>query len=414
MTETGREPLVTLASDGGRRLYEQADELRAAGPAVRVRLPEGVVAWSVTRGEVIRRLLTHPAVTRNAASAVPGYRPGQVAWLLPWVDTVSMFNSEGTDHSRLRRLVGPVFSPRRVQALRPRVAATVSGVLDEVAAGASDGEPVDLRALFTHRVPTRVICDLFGVPAEQRPEMLRLFDRVLATDISPEEAVAVNTGLDQEMRDLIAVKRLTPGDDMASLLLAAHEEDGDRLTEQELIDMLLLMLGAGSNTAIALLTHAVRELLAHPGQLAAVLAEPGRWSEVIEETLRLHPAVMHMPLRWSTEDIDLGEGVVVRAGEPLLIGFGAHGRDPALHTDPAEFDLDRADKAHLAFGHGVHYCVGAPLARLEAMVALPALFARFPRIRSADGPGPVEPMRSFIANDQLSLPVRLGAPAGGA
>ncbi|MGW1976748.1 cytochrome P450 family protein [Streptomyces sp. NPDC001889] len=406
MTSSGTSAPVPLGSDGGPDLYEQVDRLRAAGPAVRVGLPEGVTAWSVSRGDVVRRLLTHRGVSRDARAAVPGYRPGRVSWLFPWVDTESMFTSEGGDHTRLRRLIGPAFSPRRIEAMRPGVTAVVDGLLDALEERPGD-EPVDLRALFSYPVPTRVICDLFGVPEDQRPEVLRVFERVAATGVSEEDAAAVRDGLMATMKALVAFRRREPGEDMTSLLLAAREGGADRLSEQELVSTLILMLGAGSQTTIALIGQAVRALLTDRRQLDAVRADPGRWGDAIEETLRLHAAVMHLPLRWVTEDIDLGEGVVLRPGDAVLVAFGAHGRDPGVHRDADAFDLDRADKEHLAFGHGVHYCLGAPLARLEAGVALPALFARFPGIALAGDPRSLGFQRSFIANDVAALPVLL-------
>jgi cytochrome P450 len=209
----------------------------------------------------------------------------------------------------------------------------------------------------------------------------------------------------------VETKRHAPGDDMTSLLLDAHEDDGDRLNEAELISTLILMIGAGSETAVAMINHAVRELVAHPEQLAAAQREPDRWAAVIDETLRLHPPIMHMPLRYATADIDLGEGVVIAAGEAIIVGFGAHGRDPGQHESPFDFDIDRADKAHLTFGYGVHYCMGAPLAKLEGEIALPALFARFPELSLAVDPAELVPQPSFIGNDMSRIPIRLSRAA---
>jgi 2-hydroxy-5-methyl-1-naphthoate 7-hydroxylase len=272
------------------------------------------------------------------------------------------------------------------------------------------GTVFDLRADFAYRVPTRLICDLFGVPEDQRANMLGVIDRVLTMSASAtqEEGAAINRDMGAAMYRLVETKRQAPGDDLTSLLLDAHEEDGDRLDETELISTLILMIGAGSETAVAMINHAVRELLAHPGQLAAVRADPARWPEVVEETLRLHPPIMHMPLRYATEDIDLGEGVVIAEGDAVIVGFGAHGRDPGQHESPEVFDIDREDKAHLTFGYGMHFCMGAPLARLEGEVALPALFARFPRLALAVDPAELVPAPSFIGNDMRRIPILLG------
>jgi cytochrome P450 len=320
------------------------------------------------------------------------------------VDVVSMFTSDGRDHQRLRRLVDRAFTPSRIEAMRPAVHEIVTDILDRLETLAPAG-PVDLREHFSYPIPTRVICDLFGVPADQRPEMLRVIDSVLATDVTPQQAEAIKRDLDQAMNTLIDTKRSHPGEDMTSLLLATHEEDGDRLSHAELISTLILMIGAGSETAVALINAAVRELLAHPEQLATALAAPARWSDVIDEALRLHPPIMYMPLRYATADIDLGDDVVIRQGDAIIIGFGAHGRDPDIHQNPEAFRIDREDKQHLAFGYGIHYCLGARLAKLEAEVALPALFERFPQLALTGND--LEPQRSFIGTDVTALPVAL-------
>ncbi|MFC4057361.1 cytochrome P450 [Planomonospora corallina] len=394
----------------GLLMYEQADKLRAAGPAVPVEMLDGLVAWSVSRGDVAKRLLVHPDVSKDARRSWPDYRPGAYPWLTAWVDVVSMFTSDDPDHKRLKDLVARAFTPRRIEAMRPAVEAIVTDLLDGLAAreAGAPGQAVDLRSAFSFPVPTRVICDLFGVPAEQRPKMLSVMDSVLDTSSSPERAAQIRDDMFAVMHTLIATKRAEPGDDMTSVLLDAREEDGDRLSEEELISTLILMIGAGSETAVSMIDHAVVELLANPGQLAAALADPARWDDVVEETIRKHPPIMHLPLRYATADIDLGEGVTIRKGDLVLIAFGAHGRDPEANPEPDRFDIDRADRQHLAFGHGIHFCLGAPLARLEGRVALPALFTRFPELRLATRVEDLPPQPSFMGNDYRELPVLLG------
>ena len=394
----------------GLRLYEQADHLRAAGPAVRVLLPGDLVAWSVTRGDVVKRLLTHPDVSKDARRSWPGYRPFAIAWLTAWVDVVSMFTADGDDHQRLKDLVGRAFTARRIDAMRPAIEAIVTSLLDELVALPAD-RPLDLRSRFSYRVPTRVICDLFGVPDDQRPAMLATIDAVLDTSLGPDEAAGVQRDMYAAIHRLVATKSARPGDDMTSLLLTAQRRDEDRLSMDELVSTLILMIGAGSETTVSLIDHAVVAMLAHPDQLAAAREAPGRWADVIEESLRLHPPVMHLPLRYATADIDLGEGVTIGKGELIIIGFGAHGRDPAVNPDPGRYDIDRHDRQHLAFGHGMHFCLGAPLARLEARVALPALFGRFPRLAPARPVGSLARQPSFIGNDVRDLPVLLGPAA---
>ncbi|GAA0930730.1 cytochrome P450 [Nonomuraea longicatena] len=390
----------------GTRTYSQFDELRDLGSAVLVELPAGVIAWSVSRGDVVRKLLTDPRVSKDARASWPGYQPYRIAWLTVWVDVISMLTSDGPDHKRLRDLVGRAFTPRRVEALRPAVEAIVTDLLEDLGTEPPD-VTVDLRERFSIPVPSGVICDLFGVPDPQRPNIVRLMDSVLDTSLTDAQADIVRRALFAAMNTLIDGKLDTPGDDMTSLLLTAHTDTGAALSRDELVSTLILMIGAGSETTVSLINHAVVALLTHPGQLAAVAADPARWSDVIDESLRQHPPVAHLPLRYATDDIDLGD-VVIPAGDPILIAFGAHGRDPRTNPDPDVFAIDRADREHLAFGHGIHYCLGAPLARLEASVALPALFRAFPGMRLDCPPEDLTPQPSFITNDYRRLPVTLG------
>ncbi|MEV0380868.1 cytochrome P450 [Nonomuraea sp. NPDC050643] len=399
--------MTTILDPTGTRLYEQADQLRAAGPAVRVLLPEDLVAWSVTRGDVVKHLLTHPDVSKDARKSWPGYRPFSIAWLAAWVDVISMFTTDGGDHKRLKDLVGRAFTGRRINAMRPAIDAIVTSLLDDLATAPAD-RPVDLRARFSYRIPSRVICDLFGVPDEHRPAMLSAINAVLDTSLTAEQAGEVQTRMFAAIHGLIAAKRERPGDDMTSLLLTTTDGDDDRLSMDELVSTLILMIGAGSETTVSLIDHSTVAMLTHPDQLGAVRRAFDRWSDVIEESLRQHPPIMHLPLRYATAPIPLGEGVTIAPGDLILIGFGAHGRDPATNPDPDRYDIDRKDRQHLAFGHGMHFCLGAPLARLEAGIALPALFSRFPDLRLARPADELRPQPSFIGNDVRELPVLLG------
>jgi 2-hydroxy-5-methyl-1-naphthoate 7-hydroxylase len=406
MIKFSTETRMPLDTRGGQCAYDQVDRLRAMGPAVPVELPEGVGAWSVTRGDVVERLLTHPSVSRDLKKTVPGYVPGSVPWLSPWVDVDSMATTDGREHARLRKLVTPAFTPRRVEAIRGQAEQLVARLLDELAANPAE-EPVDLSAAFSYRVPTEMICDLFGVPGDQRTEVMRVLHTAGATDLTEQESVKLIEDLDAAMHALIAARRADPGEDLTSFLLAARETGVEPLTEHELISTLLLMIGGGSQTTINLINHTVRELLARPDQLRIVREDPRRWPDAMEESLRAHCPVMHLPMRWATEDIDLGEDVVVRAGDAILICYGGHGRDPAVHENPGVFDIDRANKEHIAFGRGPHFCPGSHLARMEAEVALTAVFERFPRLELACRPEDVEPRHTFIGNDVAVLPVLL-------
>jgi cytochrome P450 len=404
-------PSDKIDSGGGKCMYAQLAKFREQAPAVAVELPEGVVVWSITRGDIVKFLLLHPGVSRNLKNNVPMYEPGEVAWLSPWVDVESMSTAEGREHQRLRKLVAPALTPKRIDAMRPALEAIAEKLLDELAVNAGD-EPIDLHRLFSQQLPTRMICDLFGVPDELRPEVLRILRVVLDTDNVPEEESArVFTDMNIVMRTMIAGKRANPTDDLTSFLLNARIDGEEPLSEQELVDMLLLLIGGGSQTTVSLIDHTVRELLARPDQLAIIRENPARITDAVEESLRAHCPVGHLPMRWAKEDIDLGEGVVIKKYDAIMISYLAHGRDPNVHENPEVFDIDRENKDHIAFGAGAHFCPGARLARLEAAVAVPALFNRYPNLALAVAPDEVEPLKSFMANDVASLPVLLNHTA---
>jgi 2-hydroxy-5-methyl-1-naphthoate 7-hydroxylase len=211
------------------------------------------------------------------------------------------------------------------------------------------------------------------------------------------------------MYDLVDVKRNDPADDLLSMLIDTQTEDGSRLSDSEMAGTLHLMLGAGSETTTNLLSKAVVMLLSHPEQYRMVQDGEVSWRDVIEETLRVESPIAQLPFRFTTEEVRVA-GVTIPAGDPILMGFAASGRDPLRHGEQADvFDLTRSDKEHLSFGYGVHHCIGAPLARLEAAIGLPALFERFPDIALAVPPDQVQPQGTFLLNGSATLPVRLTA-----
>ncbi|GAB3209189.1 cytochrome P450 [Marinactinospora endophytica] len=378
--------------------HEEAAGLRARGPAVRVELPGGVIAWSVTRYDVIRALTADPRVSRDPYRHWPGRAHVPEGWALRTVALQRSFvNAYGSQHHERRRRVSVSFSPRRVEAMRPRVQATAEALVDGMARLAP-GERTDLRQALSRPLTVTVICDLFGVPEAMRERIAGGVDAILDTAASPERARANHAELQAGLIELLRHKRRHPGPDLVGDLLAPHGDAGP-LPEQEVIDTLFLMLGAGFETAVNLITSAVHALLAHPRHVDLVRGGVIGWNDVIEETLRHEGPVMHLPLRYAVEDIDLGEGVLIRGGDPILLAFAAAGRDPAVHpTAPDEFDPTRADKRHLAFGHGTHFCLGAHLARLETDIALRTLFGRLPAVALADpGRSPAR-VASFMVN----------------
>jgi cytochrome P450 len=291
----------------------------------------------------------------------------------------SMLTLNPPDHTRLRRLVSSTFTARRVQALRPAVESMVGDLLDDL------GGEADFVPAFAFPLPVNVIGELLGVPAGDRAQFQTLigdWSQVLEV-LSPEileKADPAAAAVRAYLADLVTERRRKPADDLISALVAA-EEQGDRLTEDELLTMAALLFAAGFETTTNLLSNGLVALLANPGQRPALFADP---AVAVEELLRYDTSVQ-IVVRVVYEDIELG-GVPVAAGERVVAYLGAGNRDPERFTDPNRLDLARRDNAPLSFGGGIHYCLGAPLARLEAQIAFPALLRRFPSLALAGEP----------------------------
>ena len=376
-------------------------------------LPGGIPAWSITSHTALKDLLLDPRVSKDPAQHWSLWRSGalagnaEAAWLHSWVGVTNMFTAYGADHRRLRTLIAPAFTARRTTAMVPRVQRITAELLDALAASAP-GAPVDLRTALAHPLPMRVISELFGIDDPQHAQALaRLIEKIMDTTIAPDVAVATLTEVRTVLGDLVAAKRANPGDDLTTDLITARDTDGSTLTEPELIDTLLLVVGAGHETTVNLIGNAAVGLLTHPEQLAKVQAGDITWDRVVEETLRWGPSIANLPLRYAVSDIDV-QGTVIPAGDAILTSYGAAGWDPAQHGPDADrFDLNREPHDHLAFGHGVHRCIGAPLARMEASTALQALFTRFPHLHLAGEALPLPPVTSFIAHGWATIPVHL-------
>ncbi|MFD9163956.1 cytochrome P450 [Streptomyces sp. NPDC059558] len=387
------------------------------GPVAQVVLPGGVPGAVVLGHDALREFLAHPDVAKGPRH-FPALDDGTIPadWpLRVFANAVGMHTADGADHRRLRALVGKAFTIRQVERLRPRVEELTAGLLDDLgraAAGSPDGV-ADLYAHFALPLPMNVICELLGVDPEHRGRLHELANTVVvATDITPAEKTAALQELMALTAAIAAARAANPGEDLTSALIAAREDGGDRLTQAELVGTMRLMLVAGHETTLNLVVNAVRALCAHRDQLALVLDGKSAWSDVVDETLRWDTPVSWFPFRYPIRDLTV-DGSLIPQGTPVLAGYSAAGRDEAFHGPDADrFDITRPTAARsLSFGHGAHYCTGAPLARLEATIALERLFTRFPDLDLAVPEDDLPYQRSFLSNNVRSLPVRPGRRA---
>lgn len=393
----------------GRDIHAEAANLRASGPITLVGLPGGYTAWSVTGYELAKQLLVDPRISKNTKAHWPAFRDGEVPqeWeLYSWVVMDNMQTRDGVEHDRLRKLVAPAFTARQVAKSKPVIEGIVGRLLDNLAS-APAGEPVDIKGEYFYPLAATLICDLFGVPEGERQAVLRSSVVNGKTTNSTDEAEANLHDWQNTLTELVESKRRTPGDDLTSVVLSAREDEHAPLTDEEVVGTLFLMFGGGTETVGNVLTHAVIDLLTHPDQLALVRSGASDWNAVFQETLRKEAAVAQLPFRCATEDFEAG-GVSIAKGDLVLIAYAGAGRDPELHGETAaEFDITRTDKTNISFGYGPHRCLGPSLANMQATVALPALFDRFPDLRLAVPVEELKPQGTFIFNGYAEVPLLL-------
>ncbi|MFF3323657.1 cytochrome P450 [Streptomyces sp. NPDC002889] len=398
---------------------EEAEQLRALGQLVAVELPGGVPAWAATDLATAQRALGHEDLTKDPAYW-PALADGRIAddWeLIALVRGAGMLHLGGADHRRLRQLVSSAFARAPIEALRPRIEQTAEELLDRLAATSSPDGTVDLREQFAFPLPVAVICHVLGVPDSAVGELRSRFDRL----VTPQKGATGDDDIRVAVADiysslsgLIDWKRTDPGDDLTTALIQARDE-GDRLSEQELVETLFLVLIAGHETTINSITNTVHALLRHPVMLAAARgADDGEtWANVVEEGLRYSPPVRHVILRYAVKDTEIA-GVRVAKGDAVLASLVPAGRDPGRHEQPDAFDIARTtSREHVSFGFGAHFCLGARLAKMETEIALRALLRRYPDLRPASEPAR---LTSISLQGYQSLPVHLhgggGTPTG--
>ena len=380
---------------------------RARCPVQKARLADGHPAWVVLGYDAARRALGDPRISKDMLAALQD-NGDVVAEGLPGPEfSRHMLNVDPPDHTRLRRLVSRAFVPGRIAALEPAIRAIASSLLDELDA-AGLGATVDLIEGYAYPLPFGVIGELLGIPAADRPRLHGWF-QVLLTGWAgepPPEAVQASDGIVAYLRELVEAKRQRPADDLVSVLVAAED---DALTTQELLSSLFQLVVAGHDTTASLIGNGVVALLDHPGQLETLLADLGRLPAAIDELVRFTAPVPHATFRVTAEPVTL-DGVQIPGHEQVLVCLGSANRDPGRFPAPDVLDIGRSDGPNLGFGHGIHYCLGAPLARLEARVAFEELLGRHPGLRLAADRDALAWAHGdgLVLRGLLSLPVVLG------
>ncbi|MFD5976238.1 cytochrome P450 family protein [Streptomyces bacillaris] len=374
--------------------YPYYAKLRAEGPVHTVRTEQMERIWLIVGYEEARAALADQRFGKDWRAT------GR------WADEVNPISSnmlelDAPHHTRLRRLVAREFTPRRIEALRPRVTEITTELLDAMVPAGS----ADLVDALAFPLPMTVICELLGVPDIDRDAFRALSSAIVTPTPAQREAADPVGAMSDYLVQLIEEKRSSPGDDLMSALIRTRDEGGDGLSGEELVGMAFVLLVAGHETTVNLISNGVRALLDHPDQLALLRAEPGLLEGAVEEMLRYDGPVETATFRFTREEITVGS-TVIPYDEPVLVALASGGRDPEKFTDPDTFDIRRAPQGHLAFGHGAHYCLGAPLARMEARIAIGALLERCPELARDPAGGEPEWLPGLLMRGVRRLPVR--------
>ena len=361
-------------------LFARVRELGAVQP---ITLADGHDAWLVTRYDEARAALNDPRFSKDMHAALATGSDVVAEGLPGPAFARHMLTVDPPDHTRLRRLVSAAFSPRRIEALRPRVQDIVDGLLDDLATQGPDTE-VDLVAAFTFPLPFTVICELLGVPEPDRASLGRGLTALLVPTTTEAEYARAKEASDAVvamLEALVDTKQDSPGDDLVSGLLSARDGD-QRLDNQELLSTIFQLIVAGHDTTASLIGNSLVALFRNPEQLARLRADRSRIPAAVEECLRYDAPVPHATFRYAIEPVQMGD-VTIPVGAQVIICLAAANRDGDRYESSEVLDFDRAETRHLAFGHGIHHCLGAALARIEGQFALASLLHRFPELRLA-------------------------------
>jgi cytochrome P450 len=375
--------------------YPAYTQLRDDAPVRRIERPDGVV-WLISRFADVKAALVDPRLSKDWRFTLPPeQRAAQPATPIPM-----MILMDPPGHTRLRKLVSRVFTVRRMEALRPRVARVAAELIDGLPAGAR----VDIMASYAFLLPVLVICELLGVPPTDRDEFAA-WSNAMVDDQTQDASMAAATALHGYLSELIEAKRAHPDDALISALI--EDAADDRLTHEELVAMAMMLLIAGHETTINLIGNGLLALLTHPDQLDLLRRRPELLPSAIEEFLRWDSPLHSTPARFAAEDVEYA-GVTIPAGSVVILSLAAANRDPARFDDAERLRVDRDAGGHAAFGHGLHHCLGAQLARIEGQEAIGALLLARPDITLAVDPSDLVYRHSTLVRGLRTLPIKLG------
>lgn len=394
---------ITAISSNPADLDSTSARLLQKGPIAGVSLPGNINTWAISHHHTLRQIVADPRFTRDwrhwralQEGEIPENHP-----LIGMCRLDNMVTAHGADHKRLRGVLSKSFTPQRIAQMRPSIEQRVAEL---IAAMKQQGSPVDLMANFAIPLPTMVITELFGLPDQLRAEIVGLTNSLASTEATPEEARATRERIPRFFDQLVKTKQLNLSDDLASALILARD-NGELTSDTELLDMLFMVLSAGFITTSGVIGNGVQALLTHPDQLQMLRNGAISWEQAIEEILRWGSSVAYLPFRYAMEDMDIG-GRHIRRGDAVLMAFHAANRDPnEFGPNASQFDITRKNNRHLSFGQGPHFCLGAALARLELMSALPALFTHFTDLALATADEDISYMPSYVIRCPLTLPV---------
>jgi cytochrome P450 len=407
MTDTGLASRPELGDDFIQDPHALYRRLLDERPVAEVIMPVGRRAWLITRYSDVRAALADSRLCKDfgqlgelsaeqVVDAAQDRLSGPTGML-----SQHMLSTDPPDHERLRKLVNKAFTARRMESMRPRIEEITAGLLDAIAGQ----DEVDLLEALAFPLPITVICELLGVPDDEREDFRRWTNVVLAVSSDPQTFREAVVALADYTAKLVATKRANPAEDMLSAMIEARDA-GDRLTETELMSMAFLLLVAGHETTVNLIGNGMLALLRNPEQWAALKADRGLLPAAVEEFLRYEGPLNHATLRYATEPVAIDD-VIIPKGGFVVVALGAANRDPDRYADPDQLDIRRDAGGHMAFGHGIHYCLGAPLARLEAQIAFGALLDRFEQLTLAVEPDRLRWRDSSLIRGLETLPVRL-------